>query len=199
MEKVLLIDADMRRPTLMKHCGLPPKTPGLSNAIAKTAELESCIHHFAAGNLDVMPVGLIPPNPLELLSSKAFAELMNALEARYDTVVIDSPPVNAVSDAQLLSQYANAVIYVVKAETTSSHVAKDGIRRLQQIAAPLVGVVLNQVDTAKASKSGGYYQGHYYGGYYGPVDHGDEDLSREPKAGRGAIVDLSRGKKAKIV
>jgi capsular exopolysaccharide synthesis family protein len=197
MERVLIIDADMRRPTIMKHCSFPPKTSGLSNAIAKTAELDNCIHRYEAGNLDVMPVGLIPPNPLELLASKAFADLMNVLEARYDTLVIDSPPINAVSDAQLLAQYANGVVYVVKGESTSSHVAKEGLRRLQQIAAPLVGVVLNQIDMEKAGKYGGYYQGYYYSGYYGPVDTGEDEPAAEQSGTRGAIINLPRGNKAK--
>ena len=197
MERVLLIDADMRRPTIMKHCALPPKTSGLSNAIAKTAPLENCIHRYEAGNLDVMPVGLIPPNPLELLASKAFADLMNGLESRYDTLVIDSPPINAVSDAQLLAQYANAVIYVVKGESTSAHVVKEGLRRLQQIAAPVVGVILNQIDMEKIGKYGGYYQGYYYSGYYGPVDTGESARSAAESAGRGAIINLPRGNKAK--
>jgi succinoglycan biosynthesis transport protein ExoP len=199
MERVLLIDADMRRPTIMKHCEFPPKTPGLSNALAKTAELQSCIHRYEAGNLDVMPVGLIPPNPLELLASRAFADLMNILETRYDTVVLDSPPLHAVSDAQLLSQYANAVVYVVKAEATSSHVAKEGLKRLQQISAPLVGVVLNQIDMEKAGKYGGYYHGYYYNGYYGSADQAERDSSLQSNGDQGAIIDLSRAKKAKAI
>ncbi len=170
MERVLLIDADMRRPTIMKHCELPPKAPGLSNAIAKTAELEDCIHRYEAGNLDVMPVGLIPPNPLELLASKNFSDLLNKLESNYDSIIIDSPPINAVSDAQLLSQYADAVIYVVKGEATSSHVAKEGLRRLQQVAAPVIGVILSQVDMEKVGKHSGYYSQ-----YYGPANLGEKD------------------------
>jgi succinoglycan biosynthesis transport protein ExoP len=170
MERVLLIDADMRRPTIAKYCELPHRISGLSSALTRTEALEDCIHRLEDTSLDILPVGLIPHNPSELVASKTFADLMDQLEHRYDTIVIDSPPVHAVSDAQLLAQYATAAVYVVKFETTSSHVAREGLKRLQQTGIPVLGVVLNQVDIDKVSQVGGYYHGYYYyynKGYYG--------------------------------
>jgi Mrp family chromosome partitioning ATPase len=87
--------------------------------------------------------------------------VLEVLESRYDRIVIDSPPTQAVSDALVLSTHANAVIYVIKSESTAIPLAKRGIGQLLQNNAPVTGVVLNQVDIAKAKK-----QGYSYGGYY---------------------------------
>ncbi|WP_245912585.1 GumC family protein [Marinobacterium halophilum] len=160
MEKVLLIDADMRRPTVAKSFDFPVGTPGLANLVAGTARLEDCIKELDE-NLSVIPAGTVPPNPLELLSSQRFAKVLRVLEDRYDRIIIDSPPTQAVSDALVLSTHANALIYVIKSESTAIPLAKRGVGQLLQNNAPVTGVVLNQVDIKKAKK-----QGYSYGGYY---------------------------------
>lgn len=165
MEKVLLIDADMRRPSVAKACGIPGASPGLSNLVAGSADMAQCIHHLADGNIDVLTAGLIPPNPLELLSSKRFREVLAQLSEQYDRIVIDSVPTLAVSDALVLASVANAVIYVVKSDSTAFHTARSGIQRLHRVNAPLAGVVLNQVNFTKASKYGSYYGYYDYYGY----------------------------------
>jgi capsular exopolysaccharide synthesis family protein len=165
MEKVLLIDADMRRPTIAKTLGIPGSSPGLSNLVAGTAEAEQCIHHHEEGNIDILTAGLIPPNPLELLSSRRFRDVLAQLAEKYDRIVIDSAPTLAVSDALVLATQANAVIYVVKSDSTAFHSARNGIQKLQRVKAPLTGVVLNQVNLSKASKYGSYYGYYDYYGY----------------------------------
>jgi len=187
MERVLLIDADMRRPTIAKYCELPHRIAGLSSALTRTESLEDCIHRLEDTSLDILPVGLIPHNPSELVASRSFADLMNQLDHRYDTIVIDSPPVHAVSDAQLLAQYATAAIYVVKFETTASNTAREGLKRLQQTGIPVLGVVLNHVDIDKVSQVGGYYSGYYYyynKGYYGVDEKKEGDTRLEHKSSR---------------
>jgi capsular exopolysaccharide synthesis family protein len=165
MEKVLLIDADMRRPTIAKTLGIPGSSPGLSNLVAGTAEAEQCIHHHEEGNIDILTAGLIPPNPLELLASRRFRDVLAQLAEKYDRIVIDSAPTLAVSDALVLATQANAVIYVVKSDSTAFHSARNGIQKLQRVKAPLTGVVLNQVNLSKASKYGSYYGYYDYYGY----------------------------------
>lgn len=165
MEKVLLIDADMRRPTIAKTLGIPVSSPGLSNLVAGTAEMAQCIHHHEEGNIDILTAGLIPPNPLELLSSRRFKDVLQQLAGHYDRIVVDSPPTLAVSDALVLSTIANAVIYVVKSDSTAFHSARNGIAKLQRVHAPLTGVVLNQVNLSKATKYGSYYGYYDYYGY----------------------------------
>lgn len=169
MERVLLIDADMRRPTVAKNFAFPVGTPGLANLVAGTARLEDCIQSMD-DNFDIIPAGTVPPNPLELLSSQRFAKVLEVLESRYDRIVIDSPPTQAVSDALVLSTHANAVIYVIKSESTAIPLAKRGIGQLLQNNAPVTGVVLNQVDIAKAKK-----QGYSYGGYYDYYGYSDKE------------------------
>lgn len=165
MEKVLLIEADMRRPTLGQAIGLARNAPGLSNLVAGAAEFEECIYKLPDTEVEIIPSGLIPSNPLELLSSKRFSELLHELSNRYDRIFIDSAPTHTVSDAMVLSTYANALIYVVKADDTTADLAAKGIQRLRSVGAPITGVVLNKVDL---DSGGGYraYYGDYYHEYY---------------------------------
>ena len=162
MEKVLLIDGDMRRPSIARGLGLDPKSPGLSALVAGTASLEECIQTFGEGNIDVMTAGIIPPNPSELLSSKRFAKVLEVLETKYDRIIIDTAPCQAVSDAMIMAPLVGAMIYVVKADSTPYQHAKNGLKRLREVKAPVIGVVLNQVDVKKGAK----YYGQEYGGYY---------------------------------
>lgn len=172
MEKVLLIDADMRRPSIAKNFGFPTGTPGLANLVAETAKLEDVIHQVEGG-IDVMTAGIVPPNPLELLSTKRFEKVLTYLDSKYDRIIIDSPPVQAVSDALVLSTYANAVIYVIKSDSTATPLAVKGVGQLLQNNAPVTGVVINQVDIKKAQKHGYSYGGYYdYYGYNGNSETG---------------------------
>ena len=163
MEKVILIDADMRRPTLSKNFDFPVGTPGLANVIAGTATLEESVQH--AYGIDMLNAGAVPPDPLELLSSSRFVELIEGLKEKYDRIVIDSPPTQAVSDALMLGTLANALIYVIKSDDTAITLAVKGVGQLLQSNIPVTGVVLNQVDMKKAKKRGYNYSGYY--DYYG--------------------------------
>lgn len=166
MEKVLLIDADMRRPALAKNFDFAVGTPGLANLIAGTAELEESIQN--KHGVDMISAGAVPPDPLELLSSPRFAELIKHLKGQYDRIVMDSPPTQAVSDALMLGTLANALIYVIKSDDTAIPLAVKGVGQLLQSNAPVTGVVLNQVDMRKAKK-----QGYNYGGYYDYYGYSD--------------------------
>ncbi|MDQ6970764.1 MAG: polysaccharide biosynthesis tyrosine autokinase [Mariprofundus sp.] len=161
MDKTLLIGADLRRPSLTRACGLPDGAIGLSQVVAGEASFKDCIHLHEDTGLHILPGGMIPPNPLELLSSERFKKMLEVLEKSYDRIVIDSPPVQAVSDALVLSSYAKAVVYVVEADSTHEKVVRKGIQRLVEYNAPIAGIVLNKVDLKKAEK-----YGYEYGGYY---------------------------------
>lgn len=152
LERVLLIDADMRRSSLSLNFDFPADSPGLANVLAGTARLEDCIR--TVGNLDMLPAGKLAPPPLDLLSSPCLAPLLEALKSRYQRIIIDSPPAQMVSDALLLAKHSDAVIYVIKAESTPVSQAQKCLAILQQSHAPVFGVVLNQVDLRKARKQG---------------------------------------------
>lgn len=159
IEKVLLIDADLRRPTMARNFDFPVGTPGLANLIAGTAKLDECIRTI--GNVDMMPAGMVPPNPQELLSSARLTNILELLKTRYQRIIIDSPPTMAVSDSKLLATSCDALIYVVRAEHTSIPLVQKGMGQLLQNNAPITGVVLNQVDLSKTSKYGYSYATYY--------------------------------------
>ena len=167
MGKVLLIDADMRRPSIAKSLGFNTRLPGLSNLLAHTSEPKQCIQHFEEGKIDILASGANPPDPLQMLSSQKFAEFIEEFQTIYDYILIDCPPVQAVSDALVISKLVKTMIYVVKAETTPVRAAKDGVNRLRKSRAAICGVVLNQLDMEKAGRYGDYYAGYYYKQGYG--------------------------------
>ena len=154
---------DLRRPTLAKSFEFPVGTPGLANLIAGTAKLEDCIKKV--DGIDMISAGTVPPNPLELLSSPRFAKALEVLKSKYERIIIDSPPTQAVSDAIVLSTFANSLLYVVKSDSTHIPLVEKGVGQLLQNNAPVSGIVLNQVDIKKAQKYGYSYGGYY--DYYG--------------------------------
>ena len=169
MERVLLIGADLRRPSLSNAIGLDKELPGLTNLVAGTSELSDCIHHLDHANIDVLPCGQLPPNPQELLSSERFHLVIAMLEKNYDRIVIDSPPLHAVSDSLVLSRFAKAVVFVVEADATHEQLVKNAVKRLLQHGAPIAGIILNKFDVKKSLK-----YGEEYGGYYDHYGYSDQ-------------------------
>jgi capsular exopolysaccharide synthesis family protein len=166
VKKVLLVDADLRRPKIGKLVGRDRKAPGLADLVAGQAQVSQCVFFDDRAGIHILPAGTVPPNPLELLSSKRFADVLTKLKEAFDIVIVDSAPLQLVSDAQVLSQFASSVIYVVKADSTPYQVAQNGIKKLRRVDAPILGVVLNQLDLEKAEKYYGEYSGYKsYKGY----------------------------------
>ena len=167
LEKTLIFDADMRRPSAKKIFGYDHRSAGMSELLAGTAEFKDVIHKVEGTDLHVVTAGAIPIDPLDLLASKKFSLLIEELKKRYDRIIIDSPPVSLVSDAVLLSSFVDAVIYVVKSDSTNSKIVNASIQKLRHVNAHIIGVVVNNVDVKKMSKYYGYGYGKYYGdGYY---------------------------------
>ena len=163
---MLLIDADLRRPKIGKLVGRDAKAPGLADLVAGQALLADCAFFHTAAGIHILPAGTIPPNPLELLAAHRFEELLEKLKTTFDVILIDSAPLQLVSDSIVLSQHASSVVYVVRADATPYPVAQNGLRRLRRAGAPVIGVVLNQLDLDKAEKYYGEYSGYYsYKGY----------------------------------
>jgi capsular exopolysaccharide synthesis family protein len=165
LENVLLVDADMRRPSIGKELDLPRGMPGLSELIANKAKLPECIAHRTDENLDVLSTGFMPPNPLELLSSYNLRYVFRALRIQYDRIIVDSPPILPVSDAAVLSTHADSVVFVVKSDDTSVQQVQNGLDQLRRVNAPIAGVVVNQLDMQKAGKYSDYGYGGYAGSY----------------------------------
>lgn len=166
VKKVLLIDADLRRPKIGRLLGRESKQPGLADLVSGQTQLDKCVFFDERPGIHILTAGTVPPNPLELLSSRRFADVMQKLKDAFDVVIIDSAPLQLVSDAVVLSQFASSVIYVVKADATPYQVAQNGLKKLRRVSAPILGVVLNQLDLEKAEKYYGEYSGYRsYKGY----------------------------------
>jgi succinoglycan biosynthesis transport protein ExoP len=174
MERTLIIGGDLRRPSLAKMAGLAPGHQGLSQFVAGNAELEDCMEHLQDLNIHVMPCGVIPPNPLEMISSNKFVDALKSLLEKFDRIVIDSAPVQVVSDALILASYASSVIYVVKADSTPATQIQKGIASIMGSNEPFTGVVLNYFDAKRATK---YYPGEYYQGEDGSSNYRSTQVS----------------------
>jgi capsular exopolysaccharide synthesis family protein len=161
-QRVLIIDADMRRPRVNEVLSLPQE-PGLSNVLVGSVRASEAIKATGINGLWILASGRTPPNPPELLGSQRFRELLETLRDHFDWVIVDTPPVMAVSDAALIAHNATGVVYVVGAEMTSRFAAQSGLEQLENSRAHIVGAVLNRVDL----EGHAYYYSHYYRREYG--------------------------------
>jgi len=163
-QRTLIIDGDMRRPRVHEVYGCT-QGPGLSNVLVGAAELKTAIKPTGNPPLSVLPAGLIPPNPAELLGSARYARLLEELAQEYDWIVIDAPPVMAVTDAAVIANGAGGVLFVVGSEMTPRRNAQVALEQLAAARARLVGVVLNRVKRTRHA----YHYAAYYRPDYAPA------------------------------
>lgn len=163
LDKTLLIEMDLRKPAVGKDLGIKSSS-GLSDLLAGKTDTNLFHPVDGAPNLSVITCGTIPPNPMELISSKRFTDLLKSLKENFNHIVIDSPPTLPVSDSSVLAKMVDATIVAVKAEDTKISMAKETIARLRKVNANITGVVLTQASPQKMSYYGEhYYQDSYYG------------------------------------
>lgn len=159
--KVLLVDADLRKPTIHKLYEYTNQI-GLVNILAKKDTMGNCIHESLVENLYVLTSGPIPPNPSELLQSESMRRFIEEVKEIFDIILIDTPPVGSVTDAAILSSMVDGMILVA----ASGQVKIDELTRskelLEKVNANIIGVVLNKLDK---NAQGNYYYYYYY--YYG--------------------------------
>jgi polysaccharide biosynthesis transport protein len=165
--RTLLIDTDLRRPRLHQIFGVTNER-GLTNLIVGDGTIDSLVLKTEVPGLFVLPSGPIPPNPAELLGSAAFKSVAKSLIAAFDKVIFDSPPVIAVTDPAVLSSSVDAVLLVARAGGTARDLLAATRRRLSDVRAPLLGVILNAPDEGA---QGSAYP--YYYSYYGENGNGD--------------------------
>lgn len=145
-KKVLLIDADLRNPSISKMFDTS-NSQGLMDILLGKRDIQDCIKKTKQENLYILTGGTIPPNPAEVLSSKKMSEFIESIKDEYDYIFIDSPPVGVVSDASIISAYSDGVIFVVGANEVDSNLAKIAKERLDSVKANIVGVILNKFKT----------------------------------------------------
>lgn len=162
----LLMDCDLRRGIVHRVFG-SPKEPGLTNVLRGEVALEEAVNSVDVGTgqmLDFLSTGTLPPNPSEVLGSNHMRELLTRIRRRYDLVLVDSTPLNLVTDAAVLGTAADGVILIVRAGTTEKGALRFAREQLEAVRAPISGVVLNDVDFTGRGKY--YGSGAGYGYYY---------------------------------
>ncbi len=174
--RVLLIDADLRRPSIHKILGMGPRS-GLSNVLTGSATLQQTITRSSIlPNLSILPAGTPPPNPAELLASANMRDVLEELRGQYDHIVLDTPPTLSVTDAVVLSPRADAIVLVIRSGQTTKQALRRSRDILTQVNAKVSGVLLNAVDLSSPDY---YYYYEYqskYSRYYRDESHdGDEE------------------------
>jgi len=163
--RVLLIDADMRKPRVHRSFGLGSEK-GISSVIAGDLQLKDVVCKSVVPNLEVLPCGPIPPNPSELLHTERFRQILADCRARYDRVILDSPPIGPVTDPAVLGGIADGVVLVLRAGHTTREGALFSRRQLADAGARILGLVINRSDRKGAGYGYGYGYGTGYGRYY---------------------------------
>jgi len=174
-KRVLLIDADMRKPRIHKIFGVDNKF-GLSNLIGGSPEVGMALKQTAVPSLMVIPSGPIPPNPSEMLGSARLGKLIGLLREKFDVVIFDCTPLIAVTDATVLATQVDGVILVIKSGATRRKILKRGVKQLEDVQAKIIGAVLNQVNVKNSS----YYYAYYYSHYYGEKEDGGKGAVKGP-------------------
>ncbi|MCU1280210.1 MAG: wzc2, partial [bacterium] len=169
--RVLLVDTDMRRPRLHKTFGIPSTGNGVSKAIVTSIDASTMVVESGIPGLWLLPCGMTPPNPAELLHAERFRRIIAELSERFDRVIFDSPPIGAVTDAAILARLVDGVVLIAKGGSTR----REALRRaLYQLGvANVLGCILNDLDLTRQGTYGYYYYYSKYGGYY-------EDESQSP-------------------
>jgi polysaccharide biosynthesis transport protein len=167
-KRVLLIDVDLRRPSLHGVVGVSNET-GLSSVLTHQVHLDAVIMQSSIDNLSFIPSGPIPVNPTELLTSPLTREILHRVSEKFDIVVLDGPPVLGLADAPLLAGMTEGTLFVVESNRGHRGATKGALKRLQTAKANILGIVLTKFDAKKAGVSS-YYGYDYY--YYGDgIEH----------------------------
>ncbi|ODA40169.1 CpsD/CapB family tyrosine-protein kinase [Desulfosporosinus sp. BG] len=171
-KSVLVVDADLRNPTQHKLFGLD-NGQGLSVALVQDQDYRQYIQETAVPGVMVITGGPIPPNPAELVGSKRMKRLIEEFSLQFDMVLIDTPPIIAVTDAAIIAQEVDGVILVLAAGEVNKDFAQRAKEQLDKVGAKILGAVLNKVDM----KTSEYYYYYYY--------HGSDDAKKKPKRQKG--------------
>lgn len=178
--KVLVIDADLRRPRVHRVFG-GEREPGLAGVLSKAVPVADAIRPTQIPNLFYMASGKAHDRANEILASRDVPALLTELDAMFDLVIVDTPPAVILSDARILSRHVDAVVVMCKEHTTSRVLVREAIRSLQQVGATVLGVVVNEVDTKRRKPTSYYGYSYGYGYRYERYDQEDEQSDAAAK------------------
>ena len=180
-QKVLMLDCDMRKPRIHQIFGHDNER-GISNILVGEGDWNKFVLDTPINNLEYIPSGPIPPNPSELLGSERMRALIQDVSKEYGCIIIDSPPIGAVTDPVIIARLVEGVVLVIKVGSTSREFVTNALARLKDVQARILGAILNDI---KVGRDGYYYYQYYYHHYYG--DKGEE--KREKKKARSSNQD----------
>lgn len=173
--KVVLVDADLRRPSVHKRLNLISNEPGLSEVLTGQLSIQQVIRSEVLPRISVVSSGSIPPNPAELLGSSEMANFLDELARNFDYVLIDSPPILPITDAVILSRLVDGVVLIVRGGSTPRRVVAAAKARLQSVGARVLGAVLNDVDISRGEY---YYYNRYYYSYYNEPERSERGRAK---------------------
>lgn len=174
--RVLLIDADLRQPSVAGSLGINPPSPGLANLLMQQATVDQCIRSVRSSTLKVLPAGRAVDNALDLLMNTRFDDLISMMRSEYDVIIIDCPPIQLVSDALVLGRRTDSMVFVARSDSTPLQSIRRAINRIDKAGISLLGVVLNAHDFELADRFYGENSGYGrygYGTSYGGNRHGE--------------------------
>jgi capsular exopolysaccharide synthesis family protein len=158
--RVCVVEGDLRRPRMLRYMGMEGSV-GLTNVLIGQAELADVLQPFGESNIQVLGAGQIPPNPSELLGSEAMARTVRELEAMFDYVIIDAPPLLPVTDAAVLSTITGGVVVVVGCDIVHKEQLNRGLESLRAVNGNVLGLVVNRIPTKGADAESYYYSEGY--------------------------------------
>lgn len=168
-KKVLLMDCDLRKGTLHKYLNVSSLSKGLTSVLMGRSKISDSVVHLEYG-FDFLPVGTLPNKPSEMAGSQGMVDLLTYLQEKYDYIIMDSAPVNAVADTTIVARYVDGVILVVAQNETTRNNAIASKVALENASANILGVILNKYDSKEAGGSD-----YEYYSYYNYSDYGNED------------------------
>ncbi len=162
--RVLLVDADLRKPGVHKLAGIEAET-GMADLLMRTATLQDAVVRVDDPGFDILPLGRVPNNPVQMLSGPIVSELFDDLRKAYDVVIVDSPPVMGLADAPLLAGQVDHTVLIVEGGRVHNGQARSAVRRLQDAGAQIAGIILTKHDRRQAGYGDdyGYYSDYAYG------------------------------------
>ena len=158
-KRVIIVDCDLRKPSIHKKMGVT-NSVGLTNVLVQNMLKEDCIVESPVKNLYILTSGPVPPNPAELLGTKKMRDFIEELKNEFDVILIDAPPVLAVTDAQILSTIADGVIFVASYGEAQKNALVDAKQLIDKVGGKIIGIVFNKVPE-EVSGYGKYYKGYY--------------------------------------
>lgn len=163
-KKVILVDCDFRKPTIHKFLKLETHNHGITNVLMGDCQIKEALYHIDSLHIDILPVGTVPPNPTELLSTEKMKSILDILRKTYDYVIIDTPPISVVTDAAIVGGMVDGALLVVRSDYAPVEIVQLAKKKLEDVNVKIFGIILSRFNAKKANKPSGYY--YSYNDYY---------------------------------